>query len=573
MEFSELLLIIKSISELLDQYGSNLLSRGRFAYFQDRVRELSEKAGRDFECLYVGLVGGSGVGKSTLINAIARRKISDSSDRRPFTDKIVVYRHEDRRRGLEQLSNLFRNPDATHDNDNLKTLIICDLPDIDSLQTSNRGIVTEVLPHLDAIIWTVSPEKYADSSFYKLISASLIHQQNFIFVLNKMDQVFDDHIPDPYLRVKEISGDFGFRLKEEALVNDPKTFCLSSLLEFQENTQAGFFSNEFQRFRESLTLKWNEKQIQAVKQANMIEETKNLLLEMEQDIEPEKKRRACESLEVEARSYSDSIISRENLILMEKLLTERATIILALRDTSIRLVTMTNNKLFLKKTRIEDCEIASLMTIVDSETAAIAQQRFLKIERIENDAKAALVLSTGEKSEKRADSIVETISSKCAFHSFEICKTELENTIASWNRWISKIRVGFQVLLLSLPVIFFFLKLSGFNSISDLIENGIMLSIANYSLKFLMSLFSLDGLVGLLVLVIIESIVIIFLAQRRLKKIEKIARRISVKATKNLMDCLNDSIKAEINERFLSIRRVKDGVVKFSEIVSTSARF
>lgn len=573
MESSELLQIIKSTSELLDQYGSNLLSRGRLAYFQDSVRELSDKAGRDFECLYVGLVGGSGVGKSTLINAIARSKISDSSDRRPFTDKIVVYRHEDRNRGLEQLSDLFRSPDATHDNDALKVLIICDLPDIDSLETSNRGVVTKVLPHLDAIIWIVSPEKYADSSFYKLINASLIHQQNFIFVLNKMDQVFDDHIPDPYLRIKEILGDFGFRLKEEALVNDPKTFCLSSILEFQGNTQAGFLSNEFERFRVSLTLKWNEKQIQAVKQANLIEETRNLLFEMERDIDPEKKRKACELLEVEAQSYSDSIISKENLIPMENLLTERATRILALKDTSIRLVTLINNKLFLRNTRIEDSEIGGLRTILDSETATIAQQRFLKIEKIENDVRATLVLSTGEKSEKRPDSIIETISSKCAFQAFEIFKTRLENRIASWNRWISKIRTGFQSVMLFLPVIFFFLKLSGFNSISNLIENRILLSIADYSLRFLMSLFSLDGLVALLVLLIIESILIIFLAQRRLKKIERIARGISVKVTQNLMDCLNHSIKAEINERFSSIRQVKEGIVKFSEIVSVSARF
>ena len=52
-------------------------------------------AERDLDdVLVIGLVGGTGVGKSTLINALAGDAISTSSDRRPTTDRVIVYRHE-----------------------------------------------------------------------------------------------------------------------------------------------------------------------------------------------------------------------------------------------------------------------------------------------------------------------------------------------------------------------------------------------------------------------------------------------------------------------------------------------
>ena len=92
---------------------------------------------------------------------------------------------------MVELSGLFRDPDTVHENEKLEPVVIFDLPDIDSLETSNRKTVTQILPHLDAVIWIVSPEKYADSAFYSFVGMSLIHQKNFIFILNKTDQLFD----------------------------------------------------------------------------------------------------------------------------------------------------------------------------------------------------------------------------------------------------------------------------------------------------------------------------------------------------------------------------------------------
>ena len=307
MNSSEIDLIIDRTVKFLDGYGAFLLTDTRLDFFRSRFQELSEKAGREIDHLYLGLVGGSGVGKSTLINAIAGSRISDPSDRRPFTDKIVVYRHEDQERGLNQFAAIFKSPDNVHHNDSLKTIVILDLPDIDSLETSNREVVAEILPHLDAVAWVASPEKYADATLYDSIRTSLIHQENFIFVLNKMDQILEQNGSDPYLRIKEISGDFGFQLKEEAGIVEPKLFCVSALLEFEKGSSRDFFSHEFVRLRKYLTDKWNAKQINVVKRANLIEEIGIVLKQLGLEADLETKSKAVQQIQVKSLEESDLI--------------------------------------------------------------------------------------------------------------------------------------------------------------------------------------------------------------------------------------------------------------------------
>ena len=52
-DFSELALLINSISHFLDEYGAGFFNEARLSFFQEMARELSEKASRDCEALYV----------------------------------------------------------------------------------------------------------------------------------------------------------------------------------------------------------------------------------------------------------------------------------------------------------------------------------------------------------------------------------------------------------------------------------------------------------------------------------------------------------------------------------------
>ena len=93
-----------------------------------------------------GILGGTGVGKSTLINALAKSQISDASDKRPFTDHAVVYRHKRYPSGAgRDLQRSYAKMMLVHDSDIIKDLVLLDLPDFDSVEQDNRKAVLEIL--------------------------------------------------------------------------------------------------------------------------------------------------------------------------------------------------------------------------------------------------------------------------------------------------------------------------------------------------------------------------------------------------------------------------------------------
>lgn len=565
-DFNELALHINTISHFLDEYGAGFFSKDRLSFFQKMARKLSEKARSDCEAFYVGLIGGSGVGKSTLINAIAGKDISRPSDRRPFTDKIVAYRHKEQVRGLVKLSGLFRDPDTVHENEELKPVVIFDLPDIDSVETSNRNTVTQILPHLDAVIWVASPEKYADSAFYSFVSMSLIHQKNFIFLLNKMDQLFDKEGADPYLKIKDIAGAFAFHLKQEAQLINPTLFCISSTWEFEQNHLDDFVAHEFKGFRESLASKIDAKQIRLAKRNNLIKETNNLLSLLEHDIDPQNKTRALESIQVEGEASFDFKFCESDFETLKESLAQRSIEILATRDRSVRPVVFVNTRLFLRRKKVGAAQLCDLKTIIKTQTAEIAQQRFLKLERVQSEIEAAILFSTGVKYTGHGTVKVESIYNDCSNRAFEIVKGRLEKWIASRDGIAAKVARVTQCLILFLPIAIMVFKLLGLHSFSDIFQNMNWFSIPDHILGFFLSLFSVDGLVAILSMLIIQSILIIFLGLRRLKKIEKVAERNSNEVVKTLVFCLNDSIKAGFEQSLLLVDKLRNGLSKFSEI-------
>ena len=236
------------------------------------------------------------MGKSTLINALAREKISDSSDRRPYTDKAVVYRYRDTARGLEKVSDLIRSPDAVHSAEEIRDLVLLDLPDFDSVEESNRHTVLRLLPELDSIVWVVSPEKYADAIFYRMVGNTGMHRDSFMFVFNKADELVGDGAPDRHGKLKEIQGDLTFRLRHEAGVEEPRVFSLSAANECRGTGYDTALAFEFQRFRDVLMVRRDAKEIASIKTVNLIEETRRLLSDLDAKIVPEEKARILKSI-------------------------------------------------------------------------------------------------------------------------------------------------------------------------------------------------------------------------------------------------------------------------------------
>lgn len=150
------------------------------------LRRQADALDVDKPILIIVLMGGTGVGKSTFLNALAGGKIAQASIARPTTRDPVVYYHEsvrtDRLDPALQLCRL-----APHDRPALEQKVIVDTPDLDSNDLANREKLYRLLPVADVILYVGSQEKYHDRQGWELFLQQR-QRRAFAFVLNKWDR-------------------------------------------------------------------------------------------------------------------------------------------------------------------------------------------------------------------------------------------------------------------------------------------------------------------------------------------------------------------------------------------------
>ncbi|MFI0715402.1 GTPase [Streptomyces inhibens] len=164
-----------------------------------RVLEAADERYRlSGEHTVVAIAGATGSGKSSLFNALAGVNRSQVGPRRPTTAEPVACVWPGGRPGAEGL--LQRLGVAAHrqhtpadGSTELHGLILLDLPDHDSSATEHRAQVDRMLELVDAVIWVVDPEKYADAVLHERYLRPLAGYAEVMFVvLNQVDRLPGD---------------------------------------------------------------------------------------------------------------------------------------------------------------------------------------------------------------------------------------------------------------------------------------------------------------------------------------------------------------------------------------------
>jgi hypothetical protein len=150
------------------------------------------------EVYVLALVGGTGVGKSSLLNALADEPVSPVSVRRPTTDEPVAWVPREARRDLDELfAWLNVHEIREHDSSGPGNVAILDLPDIDSVAAVHRERVEDLLPRVDAVIWVTDPEKYHDAVLHDDFLRQWIPRlDRQAIVLNKSDRLGREAVAD-----------------------------------------------------------------------------------------------------------------------------------------------------------------------------------------------------------------------------------------------------------------------------------------------------------------------------------------------------------------------------------------
>ena len=140
------------------------------------------------ESIVVAIAGGTGSGKSSLLNAIAGQNISETSELRPHTNAPRAWVPAGDRAIVAMVASLDIEEVVLHDDG--PALAIVDLPDLDSVDDRHRTLVESVLPVVDAVVWMFDPIKYHDPSIHDDFLADVTeYEPVFTFVLNKIDRL------------------------------------------------------------------------------------------------------------------------------------------------------------------------------------------------------------------------------------------------------------------------------------------------------------------------------------------------------------------------------------------------
>ncbi|KOV98709.1 ATP-binding protein [Streptomyces sp. NRRL B-1140] len=192
---------------------------------------------RDPEAPLLAVVGGStGAGKSTLVNSLVGRRVSEAGVLRPTTRTPVLVCHPEDHHwfsGMRVLPDLTRvwvpQQEATEDLllpgedparvlrvESAETLppglALLDAPDIDSLVSDNRVLAAELICAADIWVMVTTAARYADAVPWHMLRTAKEYDVTLVTVLDRV----------PHQVVNEVSRQYGALLTKAGLGEVPR---------------------------------------------------------------------------------------------------------------------------------------------------------------------------------------------------------------------------------------------------------------------------------------------------------------------------------------------------------------
>ena len=201
---------VLDVIDLAISRGIGVLPAESLDRFERRALQLRDRRGYAGDVLVLGIAGGTGSGKSSLLNAMAGAPIASVSHLRPHTDAPLAWIPEAGGYGLRLLLDEL-DIEVRITQDRHPHLALIDLPDFDSITSGHRDTVERLVPAVDGIVWLFDPDKYRDRLVHDQFLAPLAdYGDQFVFALNKVDLIDPADVPALTAHLVEALTDDGF---------------------------------------------------------------------------------------------------------------------------------------------------------------------------------------------------------------------------------------------------------------------------------------------------------------------------------------------------------------------------
>jgi GTP-binding protein EngB required for normal cell division len=154
------------------------------------IERINRRLGFPGGVYVLALAGGTGVGKSSVLNALAGESVSPVRSLRPTTEQPLAWVADESRQELQPLFDWLEIENVVgHGRNDLSGVAIIDLPDLDSVRVEHRATVDALLPRIDAVAWVVDLEKYDDERLHEYLRRLAPHSERMRFIFNKSDRL------------------------------------------------------------------------------------------------------------------------------------------------------------------------------------------------------------------------------------------------------------------------------------------------------------------------------------------------------------------------------------------------